>query len=97
MQGVHNLLQADRSGRADEYADAFEESELFEENNNLMSRPGINSRVSITTIQVQPFPSLHIHQFICRCQSNSSSSHFLIGRAMALCHNFSGEGAHATS
>ena len=87
MQGIHSLLQADRSGRADEYADAYEESELFEESNNLMSRPGINSRVSITTIQVQPFPSLHIHQFICRCQSNSSSSHFLIGRAMSLCHN----------
>ena len=89
------MLQADRSGRADEYADAYEESELFEENNTLMSRPGINSRVSITTIQVQPFPPQHIYKSMCRCQNNSPSSQFLVGRVMSLCHDFSGEGGHA--
>lgn len=44
--------QADREGRADEFADAYAESELFGENARMMSaRPGMESRTSITTIQ----------------------------------------------
>lgn len=44
--------QADRDGRADEFADAYAESELYAENARLMtSRPGMESRTSITTIQ----------------------------------------------
>lgn len=46
-------MQADRSGRADEYADAYEESELYAANNDLISTGQIASRVSITTIQVR--------------------------------------------
>ena len=46
-------VQADRSGRADEYADAYQESALFQENISLLSQGrGTESRISITTIQV---------------------------------------------
>ncbi len=44
-------MQADRSGRAEEYADAYNESELAAENNNQMVAGRMESRVSITTIQ----------------------------------------------
>ena len=45
-------MQADRDGRADEFADAYAESELFAENGRMMTgRPGTESRTSITTIQ----------------------------------------------
>ncbi|CAL5220797.1 g2870 [Coccomyxa viridis] len=43
--------KADRTGRADEYADAYQESELFTANNGLLSTGHTESRVSITTIQ----------------------------------------------
>ena len=47
------LVQADRSGRADEHADAYQESALFQENISLLSQGrGTESRISITTIQV---------------------------------------------
>ncbi len=46
------LAQADRDGRADEFGDAYAESELWAENARLMTaRPGMESRTSITTIQ----------------------------------------------
>ncbi len=45
-------MQADRDGRAEEFADAYAESELFAENGRMMTgRPGTESRTSITTIQ----------------------------------------------
>jgi hypothetical protein len=43
--------QAERECRVDEFADAFEESELFVENSKVMGRPGAESRTSINTIQ----------------------------------------------
>ncbi|CAL8472002.1 g11544 [Coccomyxa elongata] len=44
--------KADRDGRAEEFADAYAESELFAENGRMMTgRPGTESRTSITTIQ----------------------------------------------
>lgn len=52
------LVQADRSGRAEEYADAYQESALFQENISLLSQGrGTESRVSITTIQVSCLPA----------------------------------------